>query len=181
MLTNKKTTQLSKFLSLILRHKPETINATLDSEGWISVEELLDKIKAHGQEMSRDELNHIVETNSKKRFAFDASGTKIRASQGHSIAVNLGYEAQAPPTLLYHGTATKHVDAILKEGLDKRNRQHVHLSADLDTARQVGQRHGKVVILKVQAQLMHTQGYKFFLSKNGVWLTDKVPVEFIGQ
>ncbi|SEN78553.1 putative RNA 2'-phosphotransferase [Mucilaginibacter gossypiicola] len=181
MISEKETTALSKFLSLVLRHQPETIDIKLDEQGWVTVDELLRKAQAHGKNITPDVLNHIVETNTKKRFAFDDTGKKIRASQGHSVDVELGYEPQMPPDVLYHGTGSQSVDAILQSGLEKRSRQHVHLSSDLDTAVKVGQRHGKPVILTVAAGAMHLQGHRFYLSANNVWLTDFVPAGFIGR
>ncbi|WP_114937137.1 RNA 2'-phosphotransferase [Mucilaginibacter endophyticus] len=179
MISEKETTSLSKFLSLVLRHQPETIGINLDEQGWVAVDELLQKAQAHGKNITPEVLNHIVETNAKKRFAFDDTGKKIRASQGHSVDVELGYEPQIPPDVLYHGTGSQSVEAILQTGLEKRSRQHVHLSNDLETAIKVGQRHGKCVVLTVAAGEMHRQGHKFYLSENKVWLTDFVPASFI--
>jgi len=176
---NKQVVKLSKFMSLVLRHKPEVIGLQLDEHGWVSVEELMDKMNQKGKKIDREALNFIVENNSKKRFAFNDTLDKIRASQGHSIDINLGYTAQQPPEMLYHGTATRFLDSILQTGLEKRNRHHVHLTADKSTATQVGQRHGKVIILEVLAQKMFEDGYQFFVSENGVWLTDNVPTKYI--
>ncbi|HEX8021671.1 RNA 2'-phosphotransferase [Mucilaginibacter sp.] len=181
MLTEKETTRLSKFLSLVLRHQPELIGIKLDEQGWVAVDELLQKAGAHGNDITPEVLNHIVGTNAKKRFAFDDTRQKIRASQGHSVDVELGYEPQTPPDVLYHGTGSQSVDAILQTGLEKRSRQHVHLSSELETAIKVGQRHGKSVVLTVAAGEMHHLGHKFYLSENKVWLTDFVPTDFIGK
>lgn len=181
MISEKEITSLSKFLSLVLRHHPETIGIKLDEQGWVAVDELLQKAQAHGKNITPDVLNHIVETNAKKRFAFDDAGIKIRASQGHSVDVELGYEPQIPPDVLYHGTGSQSVEAILQTGLEKRSRQHVHLSSDLETAIKVGQRHGRPVVLTVAAAEMHRLGHKFYLSENKVWLTDFVPTDFIGR
>lgn len=169
----------SKFLSLVLRHKPELIGIHLDQSGWTDVKELIEKVNRHGIGLDREILNHIVATNSKKRFAFDEDFEKIRASQGHSIDIELGYTSQKPPDILYHGTGEKFVESILKTGLEKRERQHVHLSRDVETAIQVGQRHGKPFVFRVLAEKMHDCNFQFFLSENGVWLTDHVPVEFL--
>lgn len=179
MATEKEIVGISKFLSLVLRHQPEMIGLTLSNEGWANVDELLELATKHGKTISRDTLNVVVDTNSKKRFAFSDDKQFIRASQGHSVEVSLGYQPQTPPEVLYHGTAIQSVASILATGLHKQQRQHVHLSADKDTATKVGQRHGKPVILEVLTGDMHRQGYSFFLSDNGVWLTDHVPPAFI--
>jgi putative RNA 2'-phosphotransferase len=175
----KQRTRTSKFLSLVLRHEPERIGLALDASGWAKVDELLTKCRAHGVALERAELKEIVATNGKKRFAFSPGGDRIRASQGHSIEVSLGYTPQAPPAQLFHGTATRFLTAIRAEGLCKGSRQHVHLSPDAETARRVGQRHGKPAVLIVRAGVMHAAGQIFYLSENGVWLTDHVPAEFL--
>ena len=173
---------LSKFLSFILRHHPETIGLHLDAQGWADVETLLRLMNAHDRTIDRALLEHIVATNNKKRFAFNADGTKIRASQGHSIAIDLAYTPREPPEMLYHGTAAATVAAIFASGgLEKRARQHVHLSADPDTAVKVGQRHGKPVVLRVLAGQMQRDGFLFYRSDNGVWLTDHVPAAYLQQ
>lgn len=146
MLSEKETTKISKFLSLVLRHQPEKIGLPLDDNGWADVAVLLEKLNTNGLPIDRDILNHIVATNPKKRFAFNDGLDKIRASQGHSIEVNLGYEPQQPPEILYHGTATSNIDSITRSGLKKRSRTHVHLSANIDTAINVGSRHGSPII-----------------------------------
>ena len=172
---------ISKFMSLILRHNPGRVGIELDESGWVDVDILIVAMNRSGKQVDRKLLEEVVETNDKKRFAFSDDGLKIRANQGHSLEVDLKLEAQAPPEILYHGTATKNVASIRENGLEKRNRQHVHLSADKVTATKVGQRHGKVVILIVRARAMAEAGYEFYLSKNGVWLTDQVPGEYIAQ
>lgn len=179
MANEKEIIRISKFLSLVLRHQPETIDLTLDSQGWTSIEDLLQKMQAAGFLLDRILLQQVVDTNNKKRFAISEDGAKIRASQGHSIEVDLGYAEASPPSILYHGTAEKNIASILTEGLHKRSRQHVHLSADKQTAIQVGQRHGKPVVLEVLADRMHNDGYKFYFSANGVWLTDAVPAVYL--
>jgi putative RNA 2'-phosphotransferase len=179
MISEKENMNISKFLSLVLRHQPELIGLELDENGWVAVDELLTHINAHGQPITAEILDHVVETNSKKRFAFSDDKRMIRASQGHSVEVNLGYEPQVPPEILYHGTGTKSLQSILASGLEKRSRQHVHLSADQETAIIVGRRHGEPAIFHIMAAEMHRNGYQFFLSANGVWLTDGVPVEFL--
>lgn len=178
-MTPKELIKTSKFLSLVLRHKPDTIDIVLDESGWADINDLLSKMKKRGMSITRDELYFIVENNDKKRFALNDIRTKIRASQGHSIEVDLNYEAKQPPETLYHGTAKQYVGSIFKTGIEKRNRQHVHLSDNLDTATKVGSRHGEVVIFTVASGKMYEQGYAFYLSDNGVWLTDHVPTEFL--
>lgn len=176
---NKNIKNISKFLSLILRHKPQVIGLNLDEQGWASVEELLQKLAANKKGITMSELEWVVENNNKKRFSFNEDKTRIRANQGHSLKLDLGYEAVEPPEFLYHGTASRFIDSIKKTGLEKRNRHHVHLSQELDTAKSVGGRHGKPVILIVKSKEMHQAGHDFFVSKNGVWLTDRVPLGFI--
>ncbi|MEM1248739.1 MAG: RNA 2'-phosphotransferase [Acidobacteriota bacterium] len=170
---------ISKFLSLVLRHDPQRIGLTMDDAGWVRVDELLQQAAAHGQEIDGATLDEVVGTNDKKRFAFSADGTRIRASQGHSVAVDLGLEPLAPPPELFHGTATRFLESILSEGLDGRARTHVHLSADVEVAVQVGQRHGRPVVLSVAARAMAIEGFDFYRSENGVWLTRAVPPRFL--
>ncbi|MEO6980479.1 MAG: RNA 2'-phosphotransferase [Mucilaginibacter sp.] len=181
MLTEKEAAKISKFLSLVLRHQPEVIGLILDENGWADVDELIAKCNSNGHKIDFATLKHAVETNNKKRFSFNDTFDKIRASQGHSVEIDLGYIATPPPKTLYHGTATKSVDAILLTGLEKRNRQHVHLSKDIETAAKVGQRHGKVFIFEVDAGQMQVDGFEFFISENGVWLTDNVPVKYLSK
>lgn len=181
MLPEKEITKISKFLSLVLRHQPETIGITLDENGWTDVNVLIEKSKGAGITYNLDTLKHVVETNNKKRFAFNEKFNRIRASQGHSVEIDLGYSPQVPPEILYHGTAAKSVESIWLSGLEKRSRRHVHLSNDLETAVKVGQRHGKVFVFEVHAGLMYTDKVEFFLSENGVWLTDNVPAKYLKQ
>ncbi len=171
--------KISKFLSLVLRHKPETIGIELDPQGWVDTEVLINKCNANRRRLDLPTLQKVVADNNKKRFAFSEDGSKIRANQGHSIKVDLAYEAIEPPTILYHGTASRFIESIAESGLQKRNRHHVHLSSELATAKDVGSRHGKPVILEVKSKEMHELGYEFFQSKNGVWLTEEVPITFI--
>lgn len=171
--------QLSKFISYILRHKPDSIGLTLDLQGWAVIDELIDKGNASGTTFSRADLLKLVEGSDKKRFSISDDGQRIRAAQGHSVAVELGLMPQEPPNVLYHGTATRFVSSILVDGLKPQSRQHVHLSSDETTAHHVGQRHGKPAILKIEALCMHVKGFKFFLADNGVWLADYVPPEFL--
>jgi len=175
----KQKNQTSKLLSLVLRHQPEHINLSLDQNGWAMVDELLDRLADHGEAISMDQLEEIVATNLKKRFAFNEDYTKIRANQGHSIDVELNLIPQQPPAFLFHGTIEMFIGSIQELGLQKMNRQHVHLSADIETAQKVGSRRGKPIILKIQSELMHQNGISFFLSENNVWLTDAVPAHYI--
>ena len=175
----KQRTKLSKFLSLVLRHKPETVGLTLEENGWIPVDKLIEACAAYGKKFSLAELAEVVETNDKRRFSFDESGAKIRASQGHSVEVELEFEETTPPAALYHGTAEKNLGGIFAEGLKKMSRHHVHLSPDTETARQVGARYGKPVILEIDTARMLEEGFKFYVSANGVWLADAVPPEFL--
>jgi len=176
---NKDQVRTSKFLSLVLRHKPEKAGLTLDDSGWCSVDDLLQGCAAGGYRISREELDAVVSENDKKRFQFSDDGKRIRASQGHSIEVDLQYAPKQPPAILYHGTATRFVDSIKKLGLIKGSRQQVHLSADLDTAFKVGKRHGKPVVIKIDAGEMHQSGIPFYLTPNGVWLVDAVPPQYL--
>ncbi len=174
-----KITKTSKKLSYILRHHPEEFGLQLDEQGWISVALLLEALHHSGTPLSFENLKEVVDTNDKKRFAFDDDFKLIRASQGHSIAIDLGYEAQKPPEILYHGTAASRLKSIGETGLNKQKRHHIHLSINRETAIKVGARHGKAVVLEIKARLMHKEGYVFFLSENEVWLTEKVPVRYI--
>lgn len=171
-------TETSKFLSYILRHKPDAIALTLDPEGWANIEELIAKADIP---LDLDTLCKVVATSDKKRFAISADGLSIRANQGHSIEVNLGLEPVEPPELLYHGTATRFLESIKVQGLLPQNRQYVHLSPDHDTAVSVGQRHGTPVVLAFPALQMHQQGHQFFQAKNGVWLTERVPADILQE
>jgi putative RNA 2'-phosphotransferase len=176
---NKNQVRTSRFLSLILRHKPEEAGLTLDDSGWCSVDDLLRGCAANGYGISREELDAVVAENDKKRFQFSGDGKRIRASQGHSIEVDLQYAPKQPPETLYHGTATRFIDSIKKLGLIKGSRQQVHLSADLDTAFKVGERHGKPAVIPVDAKEMYASGIPFYLTPNGVWLVDAVPPRYL--
>ncbi len=171
--------RLSKFLSLVLRHEPERIGISLDSNGWVAVDDLIAAAARAGTPISRERLDLVVATNDKKRFAFSPDGTRIRASQGHSVEVELDLPPTVPPERLFHGTATRFLDAIRAEGLRPQSRQHVHLSPDEETAVKVGQRHGKPVVLVVLAGAMHREGHVFYRSENGVWLTAAVPPGYL--
>jgi len=175
----RKLVGLSRFMSLVLRHKPEEIGLALDREGWADLDELIAKARAHGQPLDRDLIMRIVAENEKQRFAVSADGRRIRARQGHSVNVNLALAAVIPPPELYHGTALRHLESIRAAGLNPGSRQHVHLSPDAETAVRVGARHGKPVVLVVASAAMHQAGHAFYRSENGVWLTDAVPASFI--
>lgn len=171
--------KLGRFLSLVLRHKPETIGITLDKNGWTDVEDLIEKVKISGRYIDMEVLERIVRENNKQRYTFDETMKKIRANQGHSINIELNLEEMSPPEILYHGTAMKYLESIREKGLLKRNRQYVHLSKDIETARSVGQRHGEAVILPIDIEGLKNIGHKFYLSKNKVWLCDDIPSEYI--
>ncbi len=173
------TIRMSKFLSLILRHEPERVGLKLDSAGWVGVTELLEAVNRHGVPLTLEQLKHVVGTNDKKRFAFSEDGQRIRASQGHSVKVDLQYEPTVPPELLYHGTPERFVDSIRRAGLNKGQRHHVHLSPDPETAIRVGQRRGRPVVLRIRTGEMHRQGHVFYRSANNVWLVDHVPAGFV--
>ncbi|GAA0697967.1 RNA 2'-phosphotransferase [Kitasatospora atroaurantiaca] len=175
----KRTVKTSKTLSRILRHDPGSAGITLDEAGWVRVDTLLAALARRGTRLSRAELDHVVETNNKRRFAYSEDGLSIRASQGHSVAVDLGLAATEPPPVLYHGTTGRALDAILQEGLRPMSRQDVHLSADTETAVRVGSRHGRPVVLVVDAAAMSAAGHVFRVSANGVWLTDTVAPEYL--
>jgi putative RNA 2'-phosphotransferase len=169
----------SKFISKVLRHAPESVGLTLDDAGWVDVDELLGAARRAGVALDRPTLEQVVAENDKKRFAFSDDGRRIRASQGHSVAVELGLEPQTPPEVLYHGTADRNVDSIRGQGLIPGHRTHVHLSADEATAVNVGRRHGRPVVLRVAAGVLHRAGHAFYRSDNGVWLTDHVPPGYL--
>ena len=170
--------ETSKYISLILRHKPETIGITLDEHGWANVDELISGI-AKTHEMNMNILEEIVSTDEKQRYSFNDDKTKIRANQGHSIQVDVEPEEIKPPEILWHGTGEKFTGSIDEQGLIPKSRLYVHLSKDEETAFKVGTRHGKPVLYIVKAKEMFKDGYKFFLSKNGVWLTKEVPVKYL--
>jgi putative RNA 2'-phosphotransferase len=178
-MNDKEMIRTSKFLSLILRHEPERVGLKLGDAGWIGVDELLRAVNQHGVSLTLDQLKHIVATSDKKRFSFSEDGLRIRASQGHSVEVDLQYEPQVPPELLYHGTATRFLEPIRKDGLLRMGRHDVHLSAETRVTLQVGGRHGKPLLLIIRAGEMHKAGHVFRRSANGVWLVNHVPPEFI--
>ncbi|MDI2126377.1 RNA 2'-phosphotransferase [Yinghuangia seranimata] len=171
--------KVSKYLSKTLRHQPERIGITLDAAGWVDIEVLLAACAAQGFAVTRAELDHVVEHNDKKRFAVSDDGARIRASQGHTVEVELGLAAAVPPDVLFHGTIGRVVDAIMTEGLLPMDRHDVHLSPDVDTARRVGARRGRPVVLLVDAGRMHEDGHVFRVSDNGVWLVPVVPPGYL--
>lgn len=173
-------TEISKYISLILHHKPEVIGITLDEHGWADVEQLIQGI-SKTKKINREMLEEIVRTDNKKRYSFNEDKTKIRANQGHSIQVDVELEKRTPPEFLWHGTAEKYVAAIEQQGLIPKSRLYVHLSEDIETASNVGNRHGNLVVYKICSKRMEKDGYEFYYSKNGVWLTKKVPVEYLEQ
>ncbi|MFP1860415.1 RNA 2'-phosphotransferase [Lonsdalea quercina] len=179
---SKKNTDISKFLSYVLRHKPEAIGLSLDNEGWAIISDLILCSVKEGYTLDDNLLHDIIDSSDKKRFTISDDGLRIRAAQGHSTQqVNIAYTEKKPPDILYHGTASRFISAIREHGLIPLSRQYVHLSPDEDTAIQVGQRHGKPVVLKIKALNMYEQGFKFFQADNGVWLTDTVPYRFIQE
>ncbi|AQS64668.1 putative RNA 2'-phosphotransferase [Rhizobium rhizogenes] len=175
------STATSKFLSYVLRHAPESIGLTLDAQGWADVADLLAKANASGTPLDEAGLFSVVAESDKKRFTLSEDGRRIRAAQGHSVKVDLGQPPVEPPPQLYHGTATRFLEPILREGLRPGERQQVHLSADRKTAIAVGQRHGKPVVLIVDAGRMFADGYSFYRADNGVWLTDAVPFSYLAE
>lgn len=167
-------TKTSKFISLILRHKPEEIGITLDEHGWANVDDLI-----RGVNIDMKTLEQIVETDDKQRYSFNADKTFIRANQGHSIPVDVELDELRPPEFLWHGTGEKYMNSICRDGLIPKSRLYVHLSSDMETAITVGKRHGNVVLLRVDARKMYQDGFKFYLSKNGIWLTKYVPTSYL--
>jgi putative RNA 2'-phosphotransferase len=168
-----------KFLSLVLRHKPETIGIILDSGGWVDIDSLLAGCRRKGLDLDRVKLLQVVEEDDKQRFQISPDGLKIRACQGHTIAVDLELEPAVPPEKLFHGTTERFLPSILKRGLVKGRRLHVHLSPDTATAEKVGSRRGPAVILEIRSGQMHRDGFRFYLSANGIWLTDCVPPRYL--
>ena len=172
--------ETSKFISLILRHKPEEIGISLDEHGWANVDELINGI-AKTRNFNMEQLEEIVRTDEKQRYSFNEDKTLIRANQGHSIPVDVELDEKEPPEFLWHGTGEKYITSIRNQGLIPKSRLYVHLSGDIEIAIKVGSRHGKVVVLKVKAQQMYKDGFKFFVSKNGVWLIKEVPIKYIEE
>jgi putative RNA 2'-phosphotransferase len=171
--------KVSKFLSYVLRHCPDDIGLTLDSKGWASIADLIERSKTASIQLSEDIIREVIRSSDKQRFSLSDDGKRIRANQGHSVNVDLGLEPKQPPEILFHGTTTRFLDMIRSEGLKPMSRQHVHLSPDEITAKAVGQRHGKVVIIRVRSGEMWRSGIRFYLSANGVWLTERVAAGFL--
>jgi putative RNA 2'-phosphotransferase len=169
----------SKRLSLVLRHRPDSIGITLDDNGWVEVPVLLTALSEHGTDLSHDDLLRVVSTNDKQRFELDAAAGRIRARQGHSVSVDLALDPVEPPAVLYHGTPTRNLDSIVTTGLERRKRHHVHLSEDIETAERVGSRRGEAAVLVVDAAAMASTGTTFWKTENGVWLTDNVPARYL--
>jgi len=176
---SRKLESTSKFLSYILRHKPETLSLALDSEGWAEISQLIRLANVHGTKLTIELLHEVVATSDKKRFALSPDGSKIRANQGHSILADLNLQPQIPPQMLFHGTAMRFASTIRTQGLVSKSRQYVHLSIDRSTALEVGKRYGKPLLLEVEALAMSRDGHQFFLSANGIWLTRAVPTIFL--
>lgn len=177
-----KLVEKCKFISYVLRHGASDVGVFIDEEGWVLCDDLLDASYKSNQNITYTELLKIINDNDKKRFSLSSDGSKIRALQGHSdSSVNMKFESKIPSDTLYHGTATRFLSAIMSEGLKKMSRQYVHLSPDISTATNVGKRYGKVVILKINTKRMLEDGFEFFLSENGVWLVESVPVKYIDK
>lgn len=172
---------MGRFISLILRHHPETIGIQLDSYGWVDVDELIHGINVSGRYIDMEMLERIVQNNNKKRYSFSDDKTKIRANQGHSVKVDVGMQKMVPPNELYHGTADRFLDSIKEKGILKMSRQYVHLSADVETATMVGKRHGKPIILVIDTKQMVETGYTFWLSDNGVWQSEDIPWRYVKE
>ncbi len=171
--------RLSRFLSYVLRHDPQAIGIELDAAGWADVEELVAAARRHGKQLERQTLVEIVERDEKRRYTLSADGQRIRANYGHSVPIRLALEPSRPPERLYHGTATRFLDSIMRQGLLPTGRQYVHLSLDVQTALQVGRRHGKPIVLVVDAGGMYADGFEFYCSAGGLWLVERVPVEYL--
>jgi putative RNA 2'-phosphotransferase len=180
-MTDERIVKVSRYLSKHLRHQPERIGLTLETGGWVRVDDLLAACARNQMRVTREELAEVVEKNDKKRFSLDDAGERIRASQGHSVEVDLELVPVTPPDVLYHGTGHPAVETIRRDGLKKMNRHHVHLSGDTETATRVGARHGRPVVFTVDAKAMHAAGHTFYRSDNGVYLTDEVPSDFLDE
>lgn len=178
-MNDKRRVHVSKFLSRVLRHAPSDLELTLEPGGWVGVADLLAGATRAGMTITSEEVVEVVRSSDKQRFALDETGTKIRANQGHSVEVDLQLQPTEPPPVLFHGTAERNVESVLRDGLQKMARHHVHLSPDTGTAIKVGSRHGKPVVLVVDAARMRVDGHLFFVSANGVWLVEHVPPQYL--
>ncbi len=176
---SKRLVHVGKYLSLILRHKPEKVGVALEPGGWANIDDLLEGLAQDGQPLTLDELIEVVQHDDKQRFSFDDAKVRIRANQGHSIPIDLQLEPRQPPAVLLHGTADRFLDAILREGLKKMARHHVHLTESVESAQKVGRRRGKPVVLRVDAASLHRDGRLFYLTANAVWLVDEVPPAYV--
>lgn len=170
--------KLGRFLSLVLRHNPDAAGISLDEHGWADVQELLNGVRRSGRQINLETLERIVRENNQPRYSFNADHTKIRANQGHSLQVDVELTAVKPPRYLYHGTASRFLPAIQREGIKKMSRQYVHLSGNFQTAVEVGRRHGSPVVITINAEAMAHDGVTFYLSENGVWLCEYVAPEY---
>jgi putative RNA 2'-phosphotransferase len=175
----KRLVKTSKYLARHLRHEPARLGLSLEPGGWVRVDALLSACRARSLDLTLDDLRDVVERNDKRRFSFDETGTRIRANQGHSVEIDLGLKPARPPAVLYHGTGRPSLDSIMRNGLDRMNRHHVHLSLDIGTALRVGGRHGRSIVLEVAAGRLNAEGQDFYVSDNGVWLTAAVPVSHL--
>jgi len=181
IIISKEDMKISKFISLVLRHRPEEIGLILDEYGYMSTSDLIKGINEKGYKVTFIDIERIVKEDDKQRYSFNDDKTKIKANQGHSVNINLELKSIEPPNVLYHGTATRFSESICKEGIKKQNRQYVHLSADIETATKVGKRHGELVVFRVNSQQMYEDGCEFYLSENKVWLTDYVPIKYFSK
>ena len=178
--SDKRMVSTSKFISLVLRHRPGIIGITLDEHGWADVQELISGVNnSDGHTLDMKTLEEIVRTDEKQRYSFNKEHTRIRANQGHSVQVDVELEEKVPPAILWHGTGEKYVPSIDRQGLIPKSRLYVHLSADAETAKKVGSRHGKPVIYEIDCLKMNEDGYRFYLSANGIWLTKSVPAKYM--
>ena len=171
----------SKYIAYLLRHNPSAAELPMDENGWVEVRMLIEGVCKTGRQLDIETLTEIVETDEKQRFSFNEDGSKIRANQGHSLRVDVEMKELAPPAVLYHGTAEKYLASIREKGILKQTRNYVHLSKNPETAQRVGKRHGTSVVLQVDAQKMHKDGYRFFLSANGVWQIEHVPYCYVTE
>ncbi|MFB5652563.1 RNA 2'-phosphotransferase [Leptospira wolffii] len=176
---NDELTKISKHISYVLRHNPDSIGLKLDSHGWADVKELISKSEDHGIYCSIETIHRILVQSKKSRFELSSNGKRIKAKHGHSIQVEIGLLPNFPPSILYHGTTLKNIESIKENGILRMSRVYVHLSTNPIEARKIGERHGKPLVFAIKAQEMHRNGYEFYISDNNIWLTKVVPKEFI--